>query len=265
MLNSNQYTEGGFLLQQPSFDMDHDYGFFEMEDFDDLKDTRDENFICDDDDRSAVEEPSSILTPSIIEQLSLQTDEWECLFSSTRDGPSFGTFMRHVRGHMRTIVLAKAVDGQIYGVYATDAWSGRGRTAGRSDETFLFEVPTSAAKRGQMSPLAQPSSHASFGSFIPGLDNLMGSSPTSAIDFDTANISSSSKTVGASIDVVKSSSTTCGFNQVCQLSNKFIGVSDGEVSFSIEGSFSRGSTQSATQNRKEFDIVEFEVYGLLEG
>lgn len=265
MLNSNQYTEGGFLLQQPSFDMDHDYGFFEMEDFDDLKD-RDENYPCVEDDRSAVEEPSSILTPSLIEQLSLQSDKWECLFSSSRDGPSFGTFMRHVRGHMRTIVVAKAEDGQIYGVYATDAWSGRGRIAGCSDETFLFEVPTSAAKKGQMmSPLAQPSSYASFGSFIPGLDNIMGASPTSTLDFDAANVSSTPKNAGALIDVVKSTSTTSGFKQVCQLGNKFIGVSDGEVSFSIESSFSRGSTQSATQDRKEFDIVEFEVYGLLEG
>jgi hypothetical protein len=128
---------------------------------------------------------------------------------------------------------------------------------------FLFEVPSSSVKKAQMSPLAQPSSHGSFGSFIPGLDkNLMGTSPTSAVDFDMANLSLGHKS--AAIDIVKSSSTTCGFKQVCQLGNKFIGMSDGEVSFAVESSFTRVSTEGSSKDRREFDIVEFEVYGVLE-
>jgi hypothetical protein len=175
--------------------------------------------------------------------------------------------MRNVRGHTRTIVVAKTEDGQIYGAYATDPWSGRGRVAARGGETsFVFEVSQGSAKKGQMSPLAQPSSQASLVSFIPGLDmNFMSTSPTSAIDFDMANLSVSPKRAGAAIEILKSTSTTCGFKQVCQLGNKFIGMSDGEVSFAIESSFTRVSTQSNPKDRKEFDIVEFEVYGLNEG
>jgi hypothetical protein len=260
--------DGGFLEQQPSFDMDNDYGFFEM---DDLEDMKDENSCSEEDDRSASDEaPSPILTPSIIEQLCIPSNDkkWECLFSSSRDGPSFGTFMRHVRGHVRTIVVAKAEDGRVYGAYATDPWSGRGRTggSGAGDVSFLFEVPSATIKKGHMSPLAQPSSQASLaGSFIPGLErSSLGSSPTCAMDFDMANLSLSPKN-GANIDIVKSSDTTCGFKQVCQLGSKFIGISDGEVSLAIESSFTCGTTEGPMKDRKEFDVVEFEVYGLLEG
>jgi hypothetical protein len=267
MLNGHIYAEnGGYLTQQPSFDMDHDYGFFEMDDLEDIKVMNDECFpSCEEDDRSAADkETTQILTPSIVEQLSLDNTKWECIFSTTVDGPSFGTFMRNVRGRARTIVLGKTQDGHIFGAYATDAWSGRGRAAGHSiDDGFLFEVPSSSVKKAQMSPLAQPSSHGSFGSFIPGLDkNLMGTSPTSAVDFDMANLSLGHKS--AAIDIVKSSSTTCGFKQVCQLGNKFIGMSDGEVSFAVESSFTRVSTEGSSKDRREFDIVEFEVYGVLE-
>lgn len=267
MLYGHHYaeTEGGYLAQQPSFDMDHDYGFFEMDDLEELAGSPSESSAREEDDPPVCDEPSQILTLSMIEQLSLENHSWECLFSTTVDGPSFGTFMRNVRGHARTIVVAKTEDGQIYGAYATDPWSGRGRIAsGAGDASFLFEVPT-ASKKVQMSPLAQPSSHASFGSFIPGIDkNLMGTSPTSALDFDMAALSSSPKPTGATIDIVKSTSTACGFKQVCQLGNRFLGMSDGEISFAIESSFTRVSTSNA-KDRKKFDIVEFEVYGLMEG
>ncbi|KAL3781353.1 hypothetical protein ACHAWO_010741 [Cyclotella atomus] len=270
MLNGHHFTggiEAGHLVQQPSFDMDNDYGFFEMDDLEEMTGTPRETMACEENDRSVVDESSQILTPSIVEQLPLDVHNWECLFSTTIDGPSFGTFMRNVRGHTRTIAVAKTEDGQIYGAYATDPWSGRGRVAARGGDTsFLFGVSQGSAKKGQMSPLAHPSSQASLGSFIPGLDmNLMSTSPTSAIDFNMANLSVSPKRAGASIDIVKSTSTTCGFKQVCQLGNKFIGMSDGEASFTVESSFTRVSTQSTSKDRKEFDIVEFEVYGLNEG
>ena len=268
MLYGHHYaeTEGGYLAQQPSFDMDHDYGFFEMDDLEDFTGAPRESSVDEEDDRHASDEPTQILTPSILEQLSLDSYKWECLFSTTVDGPSFGTFMRNVRGHTRTIVVAKAEDGQIFGAYANDAWSGRGRVAARDgSDSFLFEVPSASVQKGQMSPLAQPSSHVSLGSFIPWMDkNLIGTSPTSALDFDNAVLSSSPKTsTAASIDIIKSSSVTSGFKQVCQLGNRFIGMSDGEVSFSVEKAFTRVSA-SNTKDRKEFDVVEFEVYGMTE-
>merc|ERR1712194_409105 len=68
---------------------------------------------------------------------------WERLFASSRDGQSFGTFMRRVRGHSQTIVVAKTSDGRIVGGYATDVWSGRkqpSRTEDDASHAFLFVV-----------------------------------------------------------------------------------------------------------------------------
>jgi len=133
--------EGEYLTQQPSFDMDHDYGFFEMEDLGDTKDMSG-NHVLDEDDRSR-NEPSKLLSLSIVEQLSLDNDPWECLFSSSRDGPSFRMFLRHVRGHARTILIAKAKDGPIYGAYTTHPWSGHGRKVEYgNDASFLFQFPS---------------------------------------------------------------------------------------------------------------------------
>jgi len=257
------------LSQQPSFDMENDYGFYyDLED----KESDDDDFTSGSgvhDSRSTNEYPSQILTQSIIEQLSLHDHKWECLFSSSRDGPSFGTFMRQVRGHTRTIVVAKADNGKIYGAYATDPWSGRHNSQGRAEATsFLFEVPPSHVKKGQMSPLAPPSTHASFGSFIPGLDkNLLSASPTSSMDFEMANFSFAPKrdsNTGALIQIMRSSDTSRGFKQVCQLGNKFISISNGDVSLAIENSFSYGTMEGSSKETKEFNIIGFEVYALSE-
>ena len=257
------------LSQQPLFDMENDYGFYDdLED----KESEDDYFTSDsgvDDSRSTNEYPSQILTQSIIERLSLRDQKWECLFSSSRDGPSFGTLMRQVRGHTRTIVVAKADNGKIYGAYATDPWSGRHTIRGGTEaSSFLFEVPPSYAKKGLMSPLAPPSSHASFGSFIPGLNkNLLSTSPTSSMDFEMANFSLAPKcdaNIGALIDIMKSSDTSRGFKQVCHLGNKFISISNGDVSLAIENSFSHGTIEGSFKETKEFKIVGFEVHALSE-
>ncbi|KAL3804064.1 hypothetical protein HJC23_006455 [Cyclotella cryptica] len=262
-------SEMDCFLQEPLFDMENDYGFY-----DDLEDTESGDESSSNgsgvhENRSTNHDPSQILTPSIIQQLSLHNQKWDCLFSSSRDGPSFGTFMRQVRGHARTLVVAKADDGKIYGAYATDPWSGRHSSRGGAETTsFLFVVPSSNVKKGQMSPLAQPSSHASFGSFIPGLDkNLLSSSPTSSMDFDIASLSLASKrtaNIGAAIDILTSSDTSCGFKQMCQLGNKFLCISGGDVSLAIQDSFSHGTIEGSPMDRREFNILGFEVHAVLD-
>ncbi|KAL7475185.1 hypothetical protein ACHAW6_001112 [Cyclotella cf. meneghiniana] len=255
------------LSQQPLYDMENDYGFY-----DDLEDreSEDDCFTSDNgvnNSRSTNEYPPHILTQSIIEQLPFHDQKWECLFSSSRDGPSFGTFMRQVRGHTRTIVVVKADNGKIYGAYATDPWSGRHTIRGGTEATsFLFEVPPSYVKKGQMSPLAPPSSRASFGSFIPGLNkNLLSTSPTSSMDFEMANFCLAPErnaTSGVLIDIMKSSDTSRCFRQICQLGNKFISISNGDVSLAIENSFSHGTIERSSKETKTFNIVGFEVHAL---
>jgi hypothetical protein len=186
MLKGHIYAEnGGYLTQQPSFDMDHAYGFFEMDDLDDIKVMNDECFpSCEEDDLSAADkETTQILTPSIVEQLSLDNTKWECIFSTTVDGPSFGTFMRNVRGHARTIVVGKTQDGHIFGAYATDAWSGRGRAAGHSIDDGFFV-------RGAIL-LCQESANVTIGSaFVAWIFRVVYSRPRQEFDGHFAHIGS---------------------------------------------------------------------------
>jgi hypothetical protein len=261
------------------FDMEDDYGFYEDLDEDYVpQSTSDEDSIVDqcarieDEQQGSLNSSPPILTSEMVEHIvedglpwAMQDMKWNRLFASSRDGTNFGTFMRKTRGHAQTIVVAKSADGKILGAYATDPWSGKKPSNNtQAHHAFLFSV--SPEKKGAMSPLAHPSSHASIGSFIPGLEEL-GTSPTSAFDFDFgARLSASSKRdTKGQIDIFKPCASI-GLKQVCQLSNKLISLGDGEhLSLSIENSFSCGSASNEQQaDKEEFNIAEFEVYGFSE-
>jgi hypothetical protein len=66
--------QAGHLVQQPSFDMDNDCGFLEMDDLEDMTDATRESMACEENDRSIVDETSQILTPSIAEQVPLDVE-----------------------------------------------------------------------------------------------------------------------------------------------------------------------------------------------
>jgi len=208
-----------------------------------------------------------ILTSSMVDAIveeglpwSMQDVQWDRLFASTRDGTSFGTFMRRVRGHGQTIIVAKTSDGRIVGGYATDVWSGRKQPTGSEDQAsnaFLFMVDQPAAKTKR--PVT-----ATGHTFIPGLGEF-GTSPTSIFDFDVHQPSVPEKPQVEIFKPSHSQHTNAGLKQACQIGNKFISMSDGDgdLSLVIESSFTRGVARTR-EDSEEFTVVEFEVYGFSE-
>jgi hypothetical protein len=278
-------------MDQP-FCMDDDYGFYEDLDTDDetaavtplLSDeesTLPATPVCgsriDDPDGDSLLASPPILTPSVADAIaedglpwSMQDTQWERLFASTRDGASFRTFMRSVRGQGQTIIVAKTSDGKIVGGYATDVWSGRKRDDSRDEGShdFLFVVDPPATSKATHAAPETPTNH----TFIPGLEEL-GSSPTSAFDFDFHQLSVSSPKATRDdkphIEIYKPSQKprdNAGWKQACQLGNKLISMSDasGDLTLVIDNSFSHGTVVRTGEEREEFTIVEFEVYGFSE-
>jgi len=261
------------------FDMEDDYGFYEDIDISDrsaaaavayptptsmsgLSDTRDDN------EDSLISSPP-ILSPFMVDMLvedglpwSLQDCQFNRIFSSSRDGESFSTFMRSVRGYGQTIIVAKTSDGRIVGGYATDVWSGRKQQSEGSspNHAFLFAIEPPSAKTKHQAPISTNTS------FIPGLGDL-GTSPTSALDFDFGQLSLSkhhdnnNNNKKPHVNIFKPSQK---FKQACQISNKMISMVDGDnnLSLSIGNSFSRGVSCTRDDRQEEFTIVDFEVYSL---
>ena len=195
---------------------------------------------------------------------SVQDTQWNRRFVSSRDGESFSTFMRSVRGHDQTIIVAKTSDGRIFGGYATNVWSGRKQSEASSqgsetNHSFLFAIEPPSNKTKHLPPISTNTS------FIPGLGDL-GTSPTSALDFDFGHLSLSkyhdnNKKKKPHVNIFKPSQK---FKQACQISNKMISMVDDDtnLSLSIENSFSRGVSCTRDDRQEEFTIVEFEVYSL---
>lgn len=279
----------GFFEQLP-FEMSDDYGFFE-----DIDAENDSAALVpsplppSDEDRVATlsvcgtrikDEGSGSLVaaPPIISQClagiiadeglpwAMQDAQWERLFASSRDGRSFGTFMRRVRGHDQTVIVAKTSDGRIVGGYATGVWSGRKQLAETQDEAshaFLFVVEQPIIKTHAMLEVSN--------TYLPGLGEL-GTSPTSALDFDFHQMTmAATKHLDGrpNVDIFKppqkQHTSAGGLKQACQIGNRLISMTDGngDLSLVIESSFSRGVVCMG-ETREEFTVLEFEVYGFSE-
>lgn len=294
--NQEQMAEQPTMMmdceEQPMFDMEDDYGFYEVIDVSDrsaaaaalsyptpttmsgLSDAAPLSITCgsrieDDNEDSLISSPP-ILSPFMVDMIvedglpwSMQDAKFLRLYSSSRDGESFSTFMRSVRGHDQTIIVAKTSDGRIVGGYATDVWSGRkqqseGSSQGETNHSFLFAIePPSTTKTKHQAHISTNTS------FIPGLGGL-GTSPTSALDFDFGQLSLSKhhdKKKKPHVNIFKPSQK---FKQACQISNKMISMvdDDNNLSLSIENSFSRGVSCTRDDRQEEFTIVEFEAYSL---
>ena len=283
-------------VEQPMFEMEDDYGFYEDLDTDEESTaaTTHLSMSCSDEDGAPLsipicasriddEDPDSlhssppILSPFMVDTIaedglpwSMQDTQWDRLYASDRDGASFATFLRRVRGHDQTIIVAKTSDGRIVGGYATDVWSGRKQqqsasTQGKANHAFLFVVEP--APKNSVNQPATPVGN----TFIPGLGDF-GTSPTSALDFDfhQLSVSSSSKKRDEKnkphVKIFKPSQKHTAMKQACQIGNKFISMTDinSDLSLVIENSFSRGVTRTQENRDEEFTIVSFEVYGFSE-
>lgn len=277
------------IIEQPPFDMDDDYGFFEDIDSDVDSAARvpsplppsdeDGGFLSVCGSRIKDQHAEDLVeSPPIIDQRmadmiadkglpwAVQDTPWERLFASSRDGQSFGTFMRRVRGHSQTIVVAKTSDGRIVGGYATDVWSGRkqpSRTEDDASHAFLFVVEQPDIKTDVMIEAGN--------TFLPGLGELS-TSPTSAFDFDFHQLSMAPpKRLDdkPNVDIFrppqKQHTNAGGLKQACQIGNKCISMADGngDLSLVIESSFS-GGVICMGEAREEFTVLEFEVYGFSE-
>mmetsp|Transcript_14847 Transcript_14847/g.20241 ORF Transcript_14847/g.20241 Transcript_14847/m.20241 type:complete len:272 (-) Transcript_14847:148-963(-) len=245
-----------------------DYGFF----FDDDEVESDNDSVSTDLDAQLTHLPNEpmeasrsfppILSPFMMEQIAdrglpscLQDHAWDRLYSSSRDGDCFRTFMRKVRGFSCTLVVAMTGRGEIVGCFTTSPWSGRKKEqSNSSSDSFLFTVGSTA--KGQSC-------------FIPGFEPF-GKSPTSAI-------------VGA--DHQPGLASICGednvslfkcqeaeqYSQLCHIGDKrlAIGGKDGSCALCVYDGFTRGSagpcnvygTSTPMLSNDQFDVVEFEVYG----
>ena len=262
------------LCFYPHDGQDNDYGFFDILD-DDEPFTSSPIGIPSGSDRyikdqlpGSLEDFPPILNPIMVEQIveeglpwSMQDMQWNRLFASSRDGGSFGAFMRNVRGHQSTIIVARTNDGHIVGGFATEQWSGRKSNNGcnLSNHAFLFSVSSSSAEDNSNSPVGQSS-------YIPGID-MFGSSPTSTLGFEHASRILFGENDKNHVAIHKQHNNRM-FKQVCQVGNKYIAMGDGgdvdSFGLSIGSSFSKGSTSISVTNKENLTIIEFEVYGFSE-
>ena len=201
------------------------------------------------------------------------------IFSSSRDGTSFGHFMRSVRNVSNTIVVAQTSSGMVVGGFVMDVWSGRKKEE-KNNHSFLFVVdndePTTSSQASDELLLPQQET---VKRFIPGLEDLA-SSPTGVLEFNfdslslsPDNKSSTNKEEQKMVHIFKPSPKQASLKQVCQLGNKLISLGDDNDNImnkknllTIEHSFSKGEVTMTSNDgayiTEEFDVVNFEVYCL---
>ena len=249
---------------------DEEYGFYEDIDTDDDDNaphrgasavssedeaslTRCSSRIVDDNAASLLSSPpilSHRAVEAVSESLPWSLQDQDCpferLFSTSRDGASFATFMRRVRGRDSTVIVVKTSSGRVIGGFAPRLWSGRGKqTSCLANQSFLFEVRRSKALSS---------------TFIPGYEEFS-SSPTSTLDFDFGNLSM--QDVSPKVDVIRTPHYS-RLEQVCHLTQKYLSLSDANHTLILEDSFARGMACIDGVKLETFTVIEFEVYGLSE-
>jgi len=255
-----------FYDNQP-FEMDEDYGFYKEFDYQaEQSSSNNECYVApvrvhDGDAASLLSSPpilSCVEVECISENLpwSLGDCRWHRLFASSRDGASFSTFMRRVRGHGQTVIVVRTSDGRVVGGFAYEMWCGRRAqppTAEGANQSFLFAVDT--ANKIQPEIIASRA-------FIPGFE-LFGSSPTSTLDFFDGSRSFNNDQ-HPKVEIIKPSKSSSGLNQVCRLSTKHLSLVGDDMCLTIESSFSTGVARKRGGVYEDFKVAEFEVYSLFE-
>merc|ERR1711862_205063 len=254
---------------------DEDYGFYEELGYQaEQSNSNDECYMApvlvDDGDATSLLSSPPILSSKevacISEYLpwSLADCRWHRLFATSRDGASFSTFMRRVRGHGQTVIVARTTDGRVVGGFASEMWSGRRiihpcsdarekreqPSTAEADQSFLFVIDN--ANKTQTNIIANRT-------FIPGYE-MFGSSPMSALEyFDTLSLEDDQQ-----VEIIKPSKSSSGLKQVCQFSMKNLSLVGDDLCLTINGNFSTGVICMRGNAREDFEVTEFEVYSLLD-
>jgi hypothetical protein len=174
---------------------------------------------------------------------SLNYCKWKRLYSLSRDGDSFETFLRMVGGHDRTVLVVKTTAGRLFGGYAETRWEARHKNRQAdgfygSAQACLFRFP-----------------------HCGGNGDL--------IDEDT----SSSAALSSDDEVVIYKWTGANrYIQLCDAAKRTVafggGGDDGDFGLCIEDDFRRGTTGHCSTFENEalceegyFDVVDLEVWG----
>lgn len=172
---------------------------------------------------------------------SLNYCKWKRLYSLSRDGDSFETFLRMVEGHNRTVLVVKTSSGQLFGGYADTRWEARHKSRQvdgfyGSAQACLFRFPR-------------------FGN-----RDLIGQ-----------EIESSSSQLDDEVLIYKWSGAN-RYVQLCDASKRLVafggGGAEGEFGLCVEDDFRRGTTGHCSTFENEalceegyFDVVDLEVWG----
>ena len=230
---------------------------------------------------------SSTMIDKIIEDglpWSMQDVKWTRIFASSRDGGSFGHFMRSARNVPNTIIVASTSNGKVVGGYTEDVWSGgRKRIEKERKQDFLFVFESSATSSATMTgnDNVLQENQSPIKRFIPGLEDFS-SSPRGVLDFDFESLTLSSDKVNTKerqevMHIFKPSVREAPLKQICQLGNRLISLgsddddreynTDNSCYLTIENSFSKGGVSITTSEGngrvvEEFEVVNFEMYCL---
>ena len=203
-----------------------------------------------DDNAASLHTSPPILSHRAVETLceslppSLQDRRFLRLFSTSRDGASFATFMRRVRARDSTVIVVKTSSGRIIGGYASNLWSGlsgRGKRTSSANQCFLFEVRQSKAQSS---------------SFIPGYEEFSSSPTSTTLDFDFGNLSM--QDFSPKVDVMRTPDSR--LEQVCHLTQKYLSLCDTNYTLILEDSFASGMVCLDGATLEAITVTEFEVY-----
>ena len=204
-----------------------------------------------DDNAASLHTSPPILSHRAVETLceslppSLQDRRFLRLFSTSRDGASFATFMRRVRARDSTVIVVKTSSGRIIGGYASNLWSGRsgrGKRTSSANQCFLFEVRQSKAQSS---------------SFIPGYEEFSSSPTSTTLDFDFGNLSM--QDFSPKVDVMRTPRDS-RLEQVCHLTQKYLSLCDTNYTLILEDSFASGMVCLDGATLEAITVTEFEVY-----
>jgi len=174
---------------------------------------------------------------------SLNCCKWKRLYSLSRDGDSFETFLRMVGDHDRTVLVVKTTAGRLFGGYAETRWEARHKN--RQADGF-------------------------YGSAQACLFRF----PHCGGNVDLVHEETSSAALSSSDDEVVIYKWT-GANryiQLCDAAKRIVafggGGDDGDFGLCIEDDFRRGTTGHCSTFENEalceegyFDVVNLEVWG----